>query len=42
MLARLGQLPEAQAELETALKIDANFQPARQMLKDVETRLKGK
>jgi tetratricopeptide (TPR) repeat protein len=35
MLARLGRLPEAQAELETALKIDPNFQPAKQMLQDV-------
>jgi len=35
MLARLGRLPEAQTELEAALKIDPNFQPARQMLDDV-------
>jgi tetratricopeptide (TPR) repeat protein len=42
MLARLGQLPEAQAELETALKIDPNFQPAKQMLQDILARLKAK
>ena len=42
MLARLGRLPEAQTELEAALKIDANFQPASQMLKDVLGRLKAK
>ncbi|HYL97033.1 MAG TPA: tetratricopeptide repeat protein, partial [Terriglobales bacterium] len=35
MLARLGRLPEAQQELEAALKIDPNFQPAKQMLQDV-------
>jgi Flp pilus assembly protein TadD len=35
MLARLGRLPEAQSELEAALKIDPNFQPAKQMLQDV-------
>jgi Tfp pilus assembly protein PilF len=35
MLARLGRLPEAQTELETALKLDANFAPAKQMLQDV-------
>jgi tetratricopeptide (TPR) repeat protein len=35
MLARLGRLPEAQGELEAALKIDPNFQPAKQMLEDV-------
>jgi tetratricopeptide (TPR) repeat protein/mono/diheme cytochrome c family protein len=41
MLARLGRLPEAQSELEAALKIDPNFQPARQMLKDVQARIRG-
>jgi tetratricopeptide (TPR) repeat protein len=39
MLARSGQLQEAQSELETALRIDANFVPAQQMLKDVVARL---
>ena len=42
MLARLGRLQEAQSELEAALKIDPNFQPAKQMLQDVAARLKGK
>lgn len=40
MLARLGRLQEAQAELEAALKIDPNFQPAQKMLQDVLARLK--
>jgi Flp pilus assembly protein TadD len=35
MLARLGRLAEAHTELETALKIDPNFAPAKQMLQDV-------
>jgi tetratricopeptide (TPR) repeat protein len=39
MLARGGQFQEAQSELETALRIDPNFSPARQMLKDVQTKL---
>jgi len=42
MLARLGRLQEAQAELERALKVNPNFQPARQMLQDVTSRLKDK
>jgi tetratricopeptide (TPR) repeat protein len=40
MLARLGRLQEAQTELEAALKIDPNFQPAQKMLQDVRARLK--
>jgi len=35
MLARLGRLSEAQSELEAALKIAPDFQPAKQMLQDV-------
>lgn len=42
MLARLGRLPEAQSELEAALKINPNFQPARQMLQDVLARIQAK
>ncbi len=42
MLARLGRLPEAQEELGTALKMDANFQPARQLMAAVEAKLKEK
>ncbi|HEY2016291.1 MAG TPA: tetratricopeptide repeat protein [Bryobacteraceae bacterium] len=41
MLARLGKLQEAQAELEAGLKIDPGFQPAQKMLQDVVARLKG-
>jgi hypothetical protein len=35
MLARMGRFAEAQADLETALKLDPNFAPAKQMLQDV-------
>ena len=42
MHARQGQFPEAQAELEAALKIDPAFPPAMQMMRDIEARLKGK
>jgi Flp pilus assembly protein TadD len=35
MLARLGRFPEARTDLETALKLDPNFTPARQLLQDV-------
>jgi tetratricopeptide (TPR) repeat protein len=41
MLARLARLTEAQAELETALKLDPGFAPAKQMLRDVLARLKN-
>lgn len=39
MLARMARLEEAQTELQTALKIDEAFVPARQMLTDVQRRL---
>jgi Flp pilus assembly protein TadD/mono/diheme cytochrome c family protein len=42
MFARLGRFPEAQTELESALKIDANFAPAQRMLVDVKRRIEGK
>ena len=42
MLARLGRFPEAQSQLESALKIDPDFQPAKRMLEDVNARLKAK
>jgi predicted Zn-dependent protease len=42
MFAGLGRFPEAQTELEAALKIDANFAPAQRMLADVKRRLEGK
>lgn len=42
MLARLGRFPEAQSELESALKIDPNFAPAKKMLQDVLSRGKEK
>ena len=35
-------VPEAQAELEAALKIDPSFAPAQRMLADVRKRLEGK
>jgi tetratricopeptide (TPR) repeat protein len=38
MLARLGRLSEARTELESALKIDPAFAPARRLLVDVEKR----
>jgi tetratricopeptide (TPR) repeat protein len=41
MLARLGRFPEAQSELEAALKIDPAFVPAQRMLADVK-RTQGK
>lgn len=41
MLARLGRFPEAQTELETALKIDPKFAPAERMLADVKRRIEG-
>jgi tetratricopeptide (TPR) repeat protein len=40
MLARLGRLGEAQAELEAALKLNPEFGPAKQMLQDVLARTK--
>jgi tetratricopeptide (TPR) repeat protein len=40
MLARLARLAEAQAELESALRLNPNFGPARQMLQDVQARMK--
>ena len=40
MLARLARLAEAQAELESALKLNPNFVPAKQMLQDVLARMK--
>jgi Flp pilus assembly protein TadD/mono/diheme cytochrome c family protein len=42
MLARLGRFPEAQTELESALKVDPNFAPAQRMLADVKRRIEGK
>jgi Flp pilus assembly protein TadD/mono/diheme cytochrome c family protein len=42
MLARLGRLAEAQTELESALKLKPDFGPAKQMLQDVQARLKDK
>jgi Tfp pilus assembly protein PilF len=42
MLARMARLPEAQTELESALKVDAHFAPAQRMLADVKKRLEGK
>jgi tetratricopeptide (TPR) repeat protein/mono/diheme cytochrome c family protein len=42
MFARLGRFQEAQTELESALKIDANFAPAQRMLADVKRRIEGK
>ena len=42
MLARLGRLPEAREELDAALRMDANFQPARQLQEAVEAKLKGR
>jgi len=42
MLARLGRFPEAQTELESALKLDAKFAPAQKMLDDVKRRIEGK
>jgi hypothetical protein len=41
MLARLARLTEAQAELETALKLNPDFAPAKQILRDVLARLKN-
>jgi tetratricopeptide (TPR) repeat protein len=40
MLARLSRLPEAQSELEAALKLNPAFVPAQRMLQDVQARLK--
>ncbi len=39
MLARLSRFPEAQSELEAALKLDPAFAPAQRMLQDVRARL---
>ncbi len=39
MLARLSRFPEAQSELEAALKLDPAFVPAQRMLQDVRARL---
>jgi Flp pilus assembly protein TadD len=41
MLARLARFSEAQVELETALKLNPDFAPAKQMLRDVLARLKN-
>jgi Flp pilus assembly protein TadD len=35
-MLRLGHLKEAQAELESALRIDPNYQPARQALAAIQ------
>ena len=40
MLARLARLAEAQSELESALKLNPNFAPAKQLLQDVLSHLK--
>jgi len=41
-LGRLGRLPEAEAELQTALKIDPTLDQARRALGIVQARMKGK
>jgi tetratricopeptide (TPR) repeat protein len=40
MLARLTRLAEAQSELESALKLNPNFAPAKQLLQDVLSHIK--
>jgi Flp pilus assembly protein TadD len=40
MLARLARLPEAQSELEAALKLNPNFAPAKQLLQDILSHMK--
>jgi Flp pilus assembly protein TadD len=42
MLARLGRLPEAKTELESALQADPSFVPAKRLLADIEKRQPGK
>jgi tetratricopeptide (TPR) repeat protein len=39
-LGRMGQLPEAEAELRAALKIDPNLEPAKRALEIVQARMK--
>jgi len=41
MLARLARFTEAKTELEAALRLNPGYAPAKQMLQDVEARLKN-
>ena len=41
MLARLSRFAEAQAEFENALKLNPEFAPAKQMLRDIQARVKN-
>jgi Tfp pilus assembly protein PilF len=40
VLARLGRLSEAQAELETAMRINPGFEPAKKMLAQLKAQAK--